>query len=782
MVKLKLAENQAATTSQQTGETAPLPAAEGATTSRATSRAIADIEVQREKELKHITPALEGRRGFLNINIAGKEVSANIGEGWTNIQDDIPLTPKEKKEVLQQFRLKDDGDLTGKEFSDWQRDFSKRVLQRISDEIHAKYNAQLAAIQSNATPAAAAPTTLDTKNIEVNGITLGNERIFGEDGVGDVRDKLPYGENNGTLVLTGKDGNKYVVAFSRVGGDGSNIFEKVGKETGRPGQINVAVRISDNATEQEIAAATAQAEGGLQVILPTIKNNFIDPRAIRDVLSNENIPLSPAATSQQINEAPAAAAPVTEATTETGGTTTDAGTQPVADESGRPVVEGENVPAAPAVTLTEGKAPVIAEMAREFLNIDRLVAKGFVNYVDSKTGKPCAKFGMRDNAFSRGGKWEIVKDLKGYATHEKGGVDLTIDGKGVRIGGPDSKLYAADGLLMPGDGEPITPERKKQLAEEQRAKFGDYIKHPSYINRLQNEIFGDDYKATPEQNDVLNKEYQRRLKNNNEIAINTADIGDNYGLYTQKNVGILKSKEGKRDRIDITNVEKDSPDHPSMNENTYRQVVDHELGHASHLGAVTGLNLKGKETPGKFEELVEKYNDKGLEAFHNMFNPNLDTWPKKLREETIKAAEEKMGPDKVREVLQRKKQFYEEMDKKMDEYGDAYNYELHGPVYPKELNEIMDVGRYRHLLANDTEIATRMIGIRRLAADKFGYDFNTPFDIKKYKDQIRQYFKENKMIDEMSDLDGVLKLSDDQINEMMKYIAKNNSSNGEVYG
>jgi hypothetical protein len=314
MVRLKLAENQAATTSQQTGETAPLPAAEGATTSRATSRAIADIEVQREKELKHITPALEGRRGFLNINIAGKEVSANIGEGWTNIQDDIPLTPKEKKEVLQQFRLKDDGDLTGKEFSDWQRDFSKRVLQRISDEIHAKYNAQLAAIQSNATPAAAAPTTLDTKNIEVNGITLGNERIFGEDGVGDVRDKLPYGENNGTLVLTGKDGNKYVVAFSRVGGDGSNIFEKVGKETGRPGQINVAVRISDNATEQEIAAATAQAEGGLQVILPTIKNNFIDPRAIRDVLSNENIPLSPAATSQQTNQAPAVATPVTEAT------------------------------------------------------------------------------------------------------------------------------------------------------------------------------------------------------------------------------------------------------------------------------------------------------------------------------------------------------------------------------------------------------------------------------------------------------------------------------------
>ncbi len=130
----------------QQAQVAPAPVTEGA----ATPRSIADIEVQREKELKNITPALEGRRGIINANIAGKEVSANLGEGFTNIQDNIPLTPEEKKEVLRQYRLKDDGDLTTKELSDWKRDFSKRVLQRISNEINAKYDAELAAFQSNA--------------------------------------------------------------------------------------------------------------------------------------------------------------------------------------------------------------------------------------------------------------------------------------------------------------------------------------------------------------------------------------------------------------------------------------------------------------------------------------------------------------------------------------------------------------------------------------------------------------------------------------------------------
>lgn len=65
-----------------------------------------------------------------------------------------------------------------------------------------------------------------------------------------------------------------------------------------------------------------------------------------------------------------------------------------------------------------------------------------------------------------------------------------------------------------------------------------------------------------------------------------------------------------------------------------------------------------------------------------------------------------------------------------------------------------------------------MIGLRRLAADKFGHNMNEDFDIKKYKDQLQDYFKKNGMIDEYKQLSKDLELSDDQINEMMKYIAR----------
>jgi hypothetical protein len=105
-----------------------------------------DIERKRKKELKNITPALEGKRGMVNTNLAGTEVSGSIGEGFTDIQD-IELTNEEKAEAKKQFKLNDIEFITNKELSEWKREFSKRVLQRISDEINAKYDAELKALE-----------------------------------------------------------------------------------------------------------------------------------------------------------------------------------------------------------------------------------------------------------------------------------------------------------------------------------------------------------------------------------------------------------------------------------------------------------------------------------------------------------------------------------------------------------------------------------------------------------------------------------------------------------
>ena len=79
------------------------------------------------------------------------------------------------------------------------------------------------------------------------------------------------------------------------------------------------------------------------------------------------------------------------------------------------------------------------------------MSEGVLEYVDEQTGEPCIKHGIRGNSFKRGSEWEIVKDLKGYKTHEQGGVDLTIGSDGIKIKNGKTDYYAKNGLLMPNN-------------------------------------------------------------------------------------------------------------------------------------------------------------------------------------------------------------------------------------------------------------------------------------------------------------------------------------------
>lgn len=62
---------------------------------------------------------------------------------------------------------------------------------------------------------------------------------------------------------------------------------------------------------------------------------------------------------------------------------------------------------------------------------------------------PMAKQGMKSSKFTKGGKWKLIKDLKGYPTHEKGGVDLMIGKDGVSITSGQSNFKAEYGLVLP---------------------------------------------------------------------------------------------------------------------------------------------------------------------------------------------------------------------------------------------------------------------------------------------------------------------------------------------
>ena len=76
-------------------------------------------------------------------------------------------------------------------------------------------------------------------------------------------------------------------------------------------------------------------------------------------------------------------------------------------------------------------------------------------------GKLKAENGLQTN-FKKGGKWEIIKDLKNYPSHEKGGVDLTIGKNGVNIKNGDTQFTAEHGLVISNNKE-IKKKKKEKL-------------------------------------------------------------------------------------------------------------------------------------------------------------------------------------------------------------------------------------------------------------------------------------------------------------------------------
>jgi hypothetical protein len=125
--------------------------------------------------------------------------------------------------------------------------------------------------------------TEEGQKVEIGGTIRGHETISGEKSIGDVREKLPN-QNNGIVIVEGNDGGQYVVAFSRKGGDGKNIFEQ-GVSTPRPGYISASVKIDENATPEQIKEAQQKAQRNLDIIIPTVVDGVINAQVINDALA-----------------------------------------------------------------------------------------------------------------------------------------------------------------------------------------------------------------------------------------------------------------------------------------------------------------------------------------------------------------------------------------------------------------------------------------------------------------------------------------------------------------
>jgi len=158
----------------------------------------------------------------------------------------------------------------------------EQTTSEVSVQPGAEVSGEMAQGESQAGPEVIAE---ESQKVEIGGIVRGYETISGEDSVGDVRSKIPE-QNNGTVVLEGKDGGQYAVAFSRKGADGKNIFEQ-GSNTPRPGYISASVKIADNATPEQIQVAQQEAQRNLELIMPAVVDGSINVQAVNDIMAQQ---------------------------------------------------------------------------------------------------------------------------------------------------------------------------------------------------------------------------------------------------------------------------------------------------------------------------------------------------------------------------------------------------------------------------------------------------------------------------------------------------------------
>jgi hypothetical protein len=100
--------------------------------------------------------------------------------------------------------------------------------------------------------------------------------------------------------------------------------------------------------------------------------------------------------------------------------------------------------------------------------------------------------GMKPKGFTKGGTWKIVKDLKGYPTHAKGGVDLSIGKDGVTMHNGKTQIKAEyglvipkaeDGMIIPDGEDPTNPPKKKIPGLDRMVKDNTMISESTNIVR-----------------------------------------------------------------------------------------------------------------------------------------------------------------------------------------------------------------------------------------------------------------------------------------------------------
>lgn len=325
-------------------------------------------------------------------------------------------------------------------------------------------------------------------------------------------------------------------------------------------------------------------------------------------------------------------------------------------------------------------------------------------------------------------------------------------------------------------------EAKKDIAENKietsvnpefyRNQYIKYMEHPSYKKRLAKEMYGD-LTINKEMQKNIDIEFSKRLDKIDRIPISMIP-----NVKEKEHDPSIYSKHTKDD-ITIENV------------TTTPHAANHELTHATHDSIYAGFeSIKNKY----IEDKELKLDSTELEIYKNKHQEFI----KILNEYLIKNKENIRFtiPD---EYIWEKETAYNfilsllntENSKNFDmqkffEYFNLKDINIIYNEYPQLIKELESFEKIKeenkinnyvnNYFRQSTEIKARLNHLRMRAVNEFGYDMHNELDINKFQElkNDRQY----------KELKEKLNLSDEQINELMKYVAvnqNNDKGNGDTY-
>lgn len=339
-------------------------------------------------------------------------------------------------------------------------------------------------------------------------------------------------------------------------------------------------------------------------------------------------------------------------------------------------------------------------------------------------------------------KWEVINDFKGRS-HEEGGIDISISDGKIELKRNNSLVKAANGLMIPSEGGPKNQQKKysrepseahKQAFENVRQEYLTNINKPEYRERLRAGMWGETSPADDMEKEmrekVLDQQILQRVNTVNNVKF-TVDgtIGARAKYDTKKGIildPIDYSKYPKKYWEKEANLEQINPfihTFKQISPEIATDVLRHELQHG--LDQELSKDFKIESDINSRERL-----NNGKEYF------NIEGVPLKMN-------------DKLQDILSKK------------------NYSTGLLKQEKK-----DLEYFKHY----TEVSAR-INALRLDAQKRGYKYEDEFKIQDYfPESIETMKKDMDKYHHLYDLKKILKLSDDEINELAKLIANNQSN------